>query len=60
MEGKKMSENTEKMTLKELEKQFQEMRERYEEKIKALDIGHSGIVDHFDPNWIKFLHNWKF
>lgn len=30
------------------------------EKIKALDIGHSGIVDHFDPNWIKFLHNWKF
>lgn len=32
-----MSENTEKMTLKELEKQFQEMRERYEEKIKALE-----------------------
>ena len=30
------------------------------EKIKALDIGHSEIVDHFDPNWIKFLHNWKF
>ena len=32
-----MSENTEKMTLKELEKQLQEMRERYEEKIKALE-----------------------
>lgn len=32
-----MSENTEKMTLKELEKQFQEMRERYEEKIRDLE-----------------------
>lgn len=30
------------------------------EKIKALDIGHSEIVDHFDPNRIKFLHAWKF
>ena len=32
-----MSENTEKMTLKELEKQFQEMREMYEEKIRDLE-----------------------
>ena len=32
-----MSETTEKMTLKELEKQFQEMRERYEEKIRDLE-----------------------
>lgn len=30
------------------------------EKIKAMDIGHSEIVNHFDPEWIKMLHNWKF
>ena len=29
-------------------------------KIKAMDIGHSEIVNHFDPKWIKFLHAWKF
>lgn len=30
------------------------------EKIKALDTGHSEIVNHFDPQWIKFLHTYKF
>lgn len=25
-------------------------------KIRAMDIGHSEIVDHFDPEWIKMLH----
>lgn len=30
------------------------------DKIKALDIGHSEIVDHFDPHWIKQLHSFKF
>lgn len=30
------------------------------EKIKALDVGHSEIVNHFDPKWIKFLHTWTF
>lgn len=29
------------------------------EKIKTLDIGHSEIVNHFDPQWIKQLHAWK-
>lgn len=29
-------------------------------KIKTMDIGHSEIVNHFDPKWIKFLHTWKF
>ena len=27
------------------------------EKIRAMDIGHSEIVDHFDPEWIKMLHS---
>ena len=26
------------------------------DKIRAMDIGHSEIVDHFDPEWIKMLH----
>ena len=30
------------------------------EKIKSMDIGHSEIVNHFDPQWIKSLHTWKF
>ena len=30
------------------------------EQIKSMDIGHSEIVDHFDPQWIKALHAWKF
>lgn len=29
-------------------------------KIKSMDIGHSEIVNHFDPQWIKSLHTWKF
>lgn len=29
-------------------------------KIKSMDIGHSEIVNHFDPQWIKSLHAWKF
>lgn len=29
------------------------------DKIKALDIGHSEIVNHFDPRWIRALHGWK-
>lgn len=29
-------------------------------KIKTMDIGHSEIVNHFDPQWIKALHGWKF
>lgn len=29
-------------------------------KIKAMDIGHSEIVNHFDPPWIKMLHTLKF
>lgn len=29
-------------------------------KIKAMDIGHSEIVNHFDPQWVKTLHNWTF
>ena len=28
------------------------------EKIRTMDIGHSEIVDHFDPEWIKMLHSW--
>lgn len=28
------------------------------DKIKAMDIGHSEIVNHFDPQWIKMLHKW--
>lgn len=30
------------------------------ERIKSMDIGHSEIVNHFDPQWIKALHAWKF
>lgn len=30
------------------------------EQIKSMDIGHSEIVNHFDPQWIKALHAWKF
>lgn len=30
------------------------------EKIKAMDIGHSEIVNHFDPQWIKMLHTFTF
>lgn len=28
-------------------------------KISALDIGHSEIVNHFDPSFVKNLNNWK-
>lgn len=28
-------------------------------QIKLLDIGHSEIVNHFDPQWIKSLHTWR-
>lgn len=30
------------------------------EKIKGMDLGHSEIVDHFDPQWVKALHAWTF
>ena len=30
------------------------------DKIKAMDTGHSEIVNHFDPKWIKLLHTIKF
>lgn len=30
------------------------------EQIKCMDLGHSEIVNHFDPQWIKQLHQWKF
>lgn len=29
-------------------------------KIKTMDTGHSEIVNHFDPQWIKMLHTLKF
>lgn len=29
-------------------------------KIKTMDIGHSEIVNHYDPQWIKMLHSFKF
>ena len=29
------------------------------QEISSLDIGHSEIVDHFDPHWIRFLHDLK-
>ena len=29
-------------------------------KIREMDIGHSEIVNHFDPQWIKMLHSIKF
>ena len=28
-------------------------------EIAAMDIGHSEIVNHFDPKWIRMLHNYK-
>ena len=28
-------------------------------QIKLLDIGHSEIVNHFNPQWIKSLHTWR-
>lgn len=30
------------------------------DKIKTMDIGHSEIVNHFDPQWVKMLHTLKF
>nr|WP_297174216.1 aldo/keto reductase [uncultured Agathobaculum sp.] len=30
------------------------------DKIKTMDIGHSEIVNHFDPKWIKMLHMYTF
>ena len=30
------------------------------DQIKTMDIGHSEIVNHFDPQWIKQLHGWRF
>ena len=30
------------------------------DKIKTMDIGHSEIVNHFDPKWNKELHGCKF
>lgn len=30
------------------------------DKIKVLDRGHSEIVNHFDPKWIKMLHTLQF
>lgn len=30
------------------------------DRIKTMDIGHSEIVNHFDPQWIKMLHHWTF
>lgn len=29
------------------------------DQIRTLDLGHSEIVDHFDPQWIKSLHAWR-
>jgi len=28
------------------------------ERIATLDIGHSEIVNHFDPAFVKMLHSW--
>jgi diketogulonate reductase-like aldo/keto reductase len=28
-------------------------------KISTMDIGHSEIVDHFDPNFVKLLHSFN-
>lgn len=28
------------------------------EKIRGMDLGHSEIVNHFDPQWIKMLHHF--
>ena len=30
------------------------------EQIKGMDLGHTEIVNHFDPQWIKLLHSFKF
>ncbi|MBS4914184.1 MAG: aldo/keto reductase [Veillonella sp.] len=30
------------------------------DEIKKLDIGHSEIVNHFDPKWVKMVRTWKF
>ena len=30
------------------------------EKIRTMDIGHSEIVNHFDPQWIRLLHTLHF
>ncbi len=30
------------------------------DKIKTMDIGHSEIVNHFDPEFVKRLHSFKF
>ncbi|MBE6080525.1 MAG: aldo/keto reductase [Veillonella sp.] len=30
------------------------------DQIKTMDIGHSEIVNHFDPEFVKMLHNHKF
>lgn len=30
------------------------------EQIETMDIGHSEIVNHFDPQWVKLLHSLKF
>ena len=27
--------------------------------IASMDIGHSEIVNHYDPKWIKALHSFK-
>lgn len=29
------------------------------DQIKTMDIGHSEIVNHFDPEFVKMLHNHK-
>lgn len=29
-------------------------------QIAKMDIGHSEIVNHFDPKFVKMLHSWKF
>ena len=28
-------------------------------RIKLLDIGHSEVVNNFNPQWIKSLHTWR-
>ena len=28
-------------------------------KIATLDIGHSEIVNHFDPNFVRMINTWK-
>ena len=29
------------------------------DRISTLDLGHSEIVNHFDPQFVKMLHSWK-